>query len=147
MTRDEVLDRLKAVDDPEIPGLSIVDMGMVTAILVTDGDVRVTLRPTYIGCPALDVIRTAVERALKPARAWVAFDMTAPWSTEDVTAKGKDALKAFGIAPPRPPSLQVECPECGSENTRMTSPFGSTLCRAVYYCEQCHVPFEAWKTV
>lgn len=147
MTKQEVLNRLKSVHDPEIPDLSIVDMGMVTDVVVTDDTVRVTLRPTYIGCPALDWIRTAVENALEPATARIQFDMTAMWSTSDLSPEGRAKLQAFGIAPPRLDGEEVECPQCGSDNTHMTSQFGPTLCRAIYYCQHCQVPFEAWKTV
>ncbi len=147
MTSDQVLDRLKSVHDPEIPDLSIVEMGMVMAVSVSDDAIRVTLRPTYIGCPALDWIRIGVENALKPAAASVQFDMGAIWSASDITPEGKAKLQAFGIAPPQLDSQPVRCPQCGSENTRRTSQFGSTLCRSMYYCEHCQEPFEAWKTV
>lgn len=147
MTRQEVLDRLKSVHDPEIPGLSIVDMGVVLDVLVADDTVQVTLRPTYIGCPALDWIRSAVERALTPISALVRYDMTAMWSTADMSAEGRTQLKAFGIAPPPSAGEPMECPQCGSDDTQMTSPFGSALCRAIYYCPHCQEPFEAWKTV
>ncbi|NMP22804.1 1,2-phenylacetyl-CoA epoxidase subunit PaaD [Sulfobacillus harzensis] len=147
VTRQEVLHRLQAVHDPEIPDLSIVDMGMVTDVVVTNDSVEVTLRPTYIGCPALDWIKSAVERALEPTIAEVQFNMTALWSTSDLSEQGRDRLKRFGIAPPREGGEAVECPHCGSDDTHMTSPFGSTLCRSIYYCQHCQVPFEAWKTL
>lgn len=146
MTRQEVLERLKSVHDPEIPDLSIVDMGVVLDVLVSDDSVQVTLRPTYIACPALDWIRSAVETALAPSRAVVQYHMTASWSTADMSSEGRAQLKAFGIAPPQRAGEPVACPQCGSSDTEMTSAFGSTLCRAIYYCQRCQGPFEAWKT-
>ena len=147
MTRQEVMNRLKSVHDPEIPGLSIVDMGAVLDVAVADDMVQVTLRPTYIGCPALDWIRSAVEKALAPAPALVRYEMTALWSTADMSSEGHAQLKAFGIAPPQPGDGPIACPHCGSDDTELTSPFGSALCRAIHYCRDCQEPFEAWKTV
>lgn len=145
MTKQDVLDRLKTVNDPEIPGLSIVDLGMVIAVAVQDDSIQVTLRPTYLGCPALDWIRAAVERALRPMAASVQYNMTDLWSATDITVDGRASLKAFGIAPANEDRPVIECPQCGSEETHMTSPFGSARCRTIYYCDTCRQPFEAWK--
>lgn len=148
MTRQEVLDRLRSVYDPEIPGLSIVDMGLVASVSVMEDKVEVILRPTFIACPALDWIRRHAEEALSPLEAHVEFDVSRAWSSADMSAGGRDMLQSFGIAPPPTRDAgTVPCPLCGSNQTACSSPFGSALCRAQYYCHECQQPFEAWKTV
>lgn len=147
MTRDDVWERLRTVPDPEIPDVNIVDLGMIAGILISEGDVHITLRPTFLGCPALDWIRASIEKALDPITTWVQFDMTSNWTAELITPHGRRQLQAFGIAPPVRDSRDVVCPLCGSHATHRTSPFGPTVCRAVYYCQGCEQPFEAWKTV
>ncbi|MCL5116775.1 MAG: phenylacetate-CoA oxygenase subunit PaaJ [Firmicutes bacterium] len=146
MTPEEVWERLHTVPDPEIPGLSIVDLGMVVSVEV-DPTVRIVLRPTFIGCPALDWMRAHVEEALAPHPAEVEFAMTMAWSTTDISEDGRRKLQEFGVAPPHTGDTPVPCPLCGSSDTRRQAAFGSTLCRASYYCEGCHQPFEAWKTI
>jgi ring-1,2-phenylacetyl-CoA epoxidase subunit PaaD len=147
MTRADVLERLRTVHDPEIPDLSIVDLGMVAGVAVADDEVHITLKPTFIGCPALDWIRTDIEQAVGPLRAWVQYDMTSIWTTDDLTEDARSVLKAFGIAPPPNHNGRLQCPLCGGADTHQTSPFGSTLCRAMYYCQGCQQPFEAWKSI
>ncbi len=145
MTRDMVLERLSTVNDPEIPDLSIVDLGMVESIIVTHERVHVTLRPTFVACPALDWIRDRAEAALQPMKAHVSYDFDHPWSGNDMTAQGRRHLQSFGIAPPQDPSHAVSCPLCQSQDTYQSSIFGATLCRSLYYCKNCQQPFEAWK--
>lgn len=147
MTRDDVIELLRTVNDPEIPDLSIVDLGMVESIIVTPERVHLTLRPTFIGCPALNWIRNRAVAVLHPTRTLVCYDFEHPWSAEDITKKGRQQLRAFGIAPPNGASLAVSCPLCGSQKTAQTSMFGATLCRSVYYCDACQQPFEAWKSI
>lgn len=147
VTQEVVWEKLRTVRDPEIPTLSIVDLGMVAGVIVTSEQVHVTLRPTFMGCPALDWIRERTIAALQPLPAHVTYDYTHPWSSADMTEPGREQLKAFGIAPPVDPGRAVSCPHCQSLDTCQTSSFGGTLCRSLYYCNQCKQPFDAWKPV
>jgi ring-1,2-phenylacetyl-CoA epoxidase subunit PaaD len=145
VTEDEVYERLQAVHDPEIPELSIVDLGMITAVAVLNDEVQIAVRPTFIGCPALDWIRAQIEEVIEPNRCCVHIDSSSAWSTEHITEAGRRTLRAFGIAPPSPVEGATACPLCGSANTRLTSLFGAALCRATYYCDDCRQPFEGLK--
>ncbi len=147
MTQEELWERLKTVDDPEMPGVSIVDLGMVVEFSLDGDEADVTLKPTFIGCPGLDWMKMRVQRALKPLASHVHYDMTRIWSQEDLTDEGREKLRVSGIAPPQLHSDLVECPMCGSTDTHRSSQFGSTLCRSIFYCESCQQPFEAWKKV
>ncbi len=146
MSPHEILDTLKTVTDPEIPTLNIVDLGMVVSAS-GDPDIVIVLRPTYLGCPALDWIAQAVRKALEPLECQVSFDRTQIWSSTDMTEPGRARLSQFGIAPPPDDANMVPCPLCGSNNTHQSSPFGSTLCRSSYYCQDCRQPFETWKRI
>jgi len=121
---------LRRVHDPEIPTVSIVDLGLVHAVAVTPDRIRVELLPTFVACPALEVIRSAVTDTLagfgRPVD--VAFTFAVPWTTERLTAAGRDGLRAAGIAPPADPA-EVRCPYCASARVAMDSAFGPTLCR------------------
>lgn len=141
MTESEIWDRLGTVPDPEVPNLSIVDLGMVVS--VRHDPLEVVLRPTFVGCPALSWIADQVKHALGPVD--VRYDMTHPWSSQEISAEGRHKILEFGIAPPKNDKGPVACPFCASDKTRRMSQFGSALCRASYYCDQCHQPFEAWK--
>lgn len=147
MTYDEVFECLNTVYDPEIPDLSIVDLGMIADVSLRNDEVHIRVTPTFIGCPATEWIRKRIEEALEPTRSWVQIDASSTWSTADITAHGRKTLQAFGIAPPPNSANVTPCPLCGSEHTRLTSPFGSALCRATYYCEHCQQPFEGFKTL
>ena len=186
VTEAAVWAALAEVPDPEIPLVSIVDLGIVRAVRVLpgaavsgiaapgDADERITveLLPTFVGCPALDVLRaTALQRVreLAPAAAVsVEFTFGEPWTTERITNAGREGLRRSGFAPPTAgdargsaaghplapaelPLVQlapaVPCPHCGSRRTRLESPFGPALCRAVYHCSACRQPFEAFKAV
>jgi ring-1,2-phenylacetyl-CoA epoxidase subunit PaaD len=151
---------LADVSDPEIPGLSIVDLGMVRSIRVGPDRIRVELLPTFIGCPAIDVIRTAVRERLAPFARLVETEVSfaEPWTTERITADGRNLLRERGFAPPVATAPADElplfsrisaspCPYCGSRNTRLQNAFGPTLCRAIAHCEDCRQPFEQFKTV
>ena len=152
LTHDDVRAALAEVHDPEIPSISIVDLGVVERIAVVGETAEIDLLPTFAGCPALDVIRTDVEAAvralgLEPA---VRFVMTPPWTSERMTEAGRDALGTFGIAPPvleigRKPAT-VACPYCGATATVEESAFGPTLCRTIRYCPSCRNPFEGFKS-
>jgi ring-1,2-phenylacetyl-CoA epoxidase subunit PaaD len=144
-----VLAILRTVHDPEIPTVSIVDLGLVHDVRSeSDGAVAVELLPTFVACPALDVIRSTVEDALgvigRPVD--VRFVRTVPWTTERLTAAGHDGLRRAGIAPPSAVD-DVRCPYCDSAEVAIDSAFGPTLCRSLFYCRGCRQPFEAFKPI
>ena len=152
---------LQSVKDPEIPAVSVVEMGMIKDVSVTDADVRVTVLPTFTGCPAVGVIKLDVASAISAVpgvqNVEVDFSYSPPWTAERITELGRKKLKEFGLAPPtgEGPVLITDigmpivaiCPFCGSKETRKESAFGPTPCRAVYYCDSCRNPFEQFKTV
>ncbi len=142
MTEQAVREALGRVMDPEIPTISIVDLGMVDEVRVHAEHVEVALLPTFLGCPALDLIEEAVLKAIPSAV--VTFRHDPPWSTERITEAGKEGLRRFGIAPP---DDVVRCPRCGSEQVLAENLFGPTRCRAIYYCRACRSPFEAFKAI
>ncbi len=157
VTEEVVRDALASVMDPEIPACSIVDLGMVHDVRVTGDAIEVDLLPTFVGCPATDMIRRDVVRALRgvapDAAPKVTFVWDPPWTTDRITASGRDALRGFGIAPaPAARStgttllqIQVPCPYCGSLDTVVESDFGPTPCRTIRYCRACNNPFEGFK--
>lgn len=149
---------LAAVADPEIPVLSIVDLGIVRRVLARPGEpVRIALTPTYSGCPATEAIRAQVRAALAAhgfADALLEEELTPPWTSEWLSVEGRAKLAAFGIAPPEVPvaSLRalrgprpVACPRCGSRATECLSEFGSTPCKAHHRCRSCAEPFDYFK--
>jgi ring-1,2-phenylacetyl-CoA epoxidase subunit PaaD len=139
---------LAAVLDPELPIVSIIDLGMVGGLRVDPDVVEVTLLPTFIGCPALELIEAAVRAALVPLGrpVAVATSFDPPWTTERITPEGRAALAAAGIAPPAEPA-DVHCPMCASSQVVLDSLFGPTRCRSLFYCRDCRQPFEAMKPV
>jgi ring-1,2-phenylacetyl-CoA epoxidase subunit PaaD len=156
LTKESIQRVLETVMDPEIPTCSIVDLGMIERIAVQSDQIEIDLLPTFAGCPALDVIKEDVERTLEKlapdTQVRVRFVMNPPWTTDRVTAAGKEALKEYGIAPAvhRPIVLEiitkpVACPYCGSTQTMEESAFGPTPCRSVLYCTSCRNPFEGFK--
>jgi ring-1,2-phenylacetyl-CoA epoxidase subunit PaaD len=149
---------LGEVPDPEIPVLSIVDLGIVRRVRQeADGRVHVAITPTYSGCPATEVIRAMVRAALDAAGLCDAIleeVLSPPWSSDWLTPSGRDKLRRFGIAPPEEPvasarrlwhAAPVTCPRCGSRNTERVSEFGSTPCKAHYRCGSCCEPFDYFK--
>ncbi len=140
---------LRDVADPEIPAISIVDLGMVHRVVAEASSIRVELLPTWVGCPALDAIRAAVTERLarfgRPVE--VDFTFAVPWTTERISAAGRGQLKASGFAPPTADLDDVECPYCDAADVRMSSVFGPTQCRSLFYCRSCRQPFEAFKPV
>jgi ring-1,2-phenylacetyl-CoA epoxidase subunit PaaD len=139
---------LADVPDPELPVVSIVGLGMVHRVTVAPDAIRVSLLPTFVGCPALDVIRdSVVERlAVFGRRVEVHMSFEVPWTSDRISGDARDALREVGIAPPAPPEA-MRCPWCDSTNVAMDSAFGPTQCRSLYYCRDCRQPFEALKTV
>jgi ring-1,2-phenylacetyl-CoA epoxidase subunit PaaD len=143
-----VLEILRGVADPEIPTVSIVDLGMVERIEVGPDRIEVELLPTFVGCPAQELIRGAVLDALGPLRrpTIVGFSFRVPWTSDRITALGRERLAASGFAPPAEPA-DVRCPYCHSGRVAMDSAFGSTQCRSLFYCRDCRQPFEAFKPI
>jgi len=148
VTEAQVRAALATVHDPEIPTVSIVDLGVVERVAVLSGVIEVELLPTFVGCPALEVIRASVEDALAPLGLPVRADFTwrVPWTSDRITPAGRQRLAASGFAPPAEPEA-VRCPYCGSEHVVMDSAFGPTQCRSLFYCRGCRQPFEAFKPV
>jgi ring-1,2-phenylacetyl-CoA epoxidase subunit PaaD len=140
---------LAEVADPEIPAVSIVDLGIVhKATVAESGRIDVELLPTFVGCPAIEAIRTAVSERLRtfgrPVDVSVSFEV--PWTSARITAAGRRRLRDSGFAPPSEPE-DVRCPYCASAKVAMDSAFGPTLCRSLFYCRDCRQPFEAFKAV
>ena len=147
---------VRAVDDPELPHVTIGELGMVRSVEVDGVHAHVRLTPTYTGCPATEQIQADVEAAVVAAgyEPAVEFVMSPPWSTDDITDEGRAKLAAAGIAPPGAAvdgpiaiDLPVECPRCGSRRTRMTAAFGATACKSLHYCDGCNEPFESFKAI
>lgn len=143
-----VLSALRDVVDPEIPAISIVDLGMVGSIDIDDARIRVELLPTFIGCHALGLIQAAVEERLATFGRQVvaAPSMRTTWTSERISADGHRALRSAGIAPPSAPE-DVRCPYCDSDHVAMDNAFGPAQCRSLFYCLSCRQPFEAFKPV
>lgn len=156
-TVDNIRSLLYNVFDPEIPTISVVDLGVITNISVDElGFVSVEMTPTFVGCPAIDVMKKGVEDILSQNgvenfKVNVSFDT--PWDSNRITEQGKKILKDFGLAPPPKYDLvfeldilhKVNCPFCDSENTVLQTPFGPTLCRSIHYCNNCSQAFEQFK--
>lgn len=147
-TRADVVAALENVADPEIPTVSIVDLGMVLDVRVDGERIGIELLPTFVGCPALEVIRASVVEALAPFGTPVEAEFTwrVPWTSARISERGRSRLAASGFAPPAAPE-DVRCPYCGSEQVAMDSAFGPTQCRSLFYCRSCRQPFEAFKPI
>ncbi|HKT75345.1 MAG TPA: 1,2-phenylacetyl-CoA epoxidase subunit PaaD [Sphingobium sp.] len=141
---DRIMAILSKVPDPEIPAVSITDLGIVRSVRQNPPAVLIT--PTYTGCPATIAISAAVRKALDEAgfdNVAVETILSPPWTTDWISAEGRERLRAYGIAPPR--TGPVECPRCGSRNTQEVSRFGSTPCKALWRCPDCSEPFDRFK--
>jgi ring-1,2-phenylacetyl-CoA epoxidase subunit PaaD len=150
---------LESVMDPELPVLSVVDLGIVRSVQLEGKAVELVITPTYTGCPAMDVITMQLKIVLASAGyvpVTIRSVLSPAWTTEWMSESGRDKLKAYGIAPPNPKQSvctpayfqreeAVECPHCGSYNTNMISEFGSTACKALYRCSVCQEPFDYFK--
>lgn len=155
----DIISLLARVYDPEVPVLSILDLGIVRAVTIANGEVEITITPTYSGCPAMDVIRTQIRMALLEngfSNHKITTVLSPAWTTEWMSEEGKKKLKDYGIAPPNnkqqvcqealfSPNEAIQCPQCNSYNTRRVSEFGSTACKALYQCEACKEPFDYFK--
>jgi ring-1,2-phenylacetyl-CoA epoxidase subunit PaaD len=160
VTAERVWEALAEIPDPEIPVISLVDLGVVKDIAVEGSRVRIEFTPTFMGCPALDVMKAAMERKVEElgAEAEVRVVMDDSWSTDRISAVGREKLRAAGFAPPAPreaaaPTLvqlqkgPLRCPYCGSTDTKLENLFGPTPCRSLRYCSSCRQPFEQFKTI
>jgi ring-1,2-phenylacetyl-CoA epoxidase subunit PaaD len=159
VTADDVWAALAEIPDPEIPVISLVDLGVVKGVEVENGTVHVEFTPTFMGCPALEVMLKAMEARIAELGAVPAVNVRLDdsWSTDDITAEGREKLRVAGFAPPAPrPAAKLElvqlqrgfrCPYCGSLETRLENLFGPTPCRSIRYCESCRQPFEQFKTI
>jgi ring-1,2-phenylacetyl-CoA epoxidase subunit PaaD len=160
VTIDQVWDALAEIPDPEIPVVSLVDLGVVRDVAVENGTVRVDFTPTFLGCPALEVMRDAMAERIRALGAEPEINVRVDdsWSTDRITPQGREKLRASGFAPPAPreasaPTLvqlqsnAYRCPYCGSTDTRLENIFGPTPCRSLRYCATCRQPFEQFKTI
>lgn len=146
--RQRAWDAAATVVDPEIPVLTIADLGVLREVAVSGDQVEVTITPTYSGCPATLAIEQAIRAALDGAgfgRVAVRTVLSPAWSTDWITPEGHEKLRAYGIAPPTPGGGPVECPRCGSAQTEEVSRFGSTPCKAQWRCRDCLEPFDRFK--
>ncbi len=149
LDRNYIQNILEEVTDPEIPVITITDLGIVRDVLVTDDFVEVIITPTYSGCPAMLEIEKNIHNALKKEgidNFKITTVLSPAWTTEWMTEKGKQKLKEYGIAPPNPTNPEdIECPQCGSKNTQLLSEFGSTACKSLFKCNNCLEPFDYFK--
>jgi ring-1,2-phenylacetyl-CoA epoxidase subunit PaaD len=160
VTAGQVWDALAEIPDPEIPVVSLIDLGVVRDVTVENGTVRVDFTPTFLGCPALEVMRDAMAERIRALGAEPEINVCVDdsWSTDRITPQGRKKLRESGFAPPAPraasaPTLvqlqsnAFRCPYCGSTNTRLENIFGPTPCRSLRYCSSCKQPFEQFKTI
>ncbi len=160
MTEAAVWEALAEIPDPEIPVISLVDLGVVRDVAIDGERVRVEFTPTFLGCPALEVMRDAMAEKVRelggdPDVRVISDDS---WSSDKITPEGREKLRAAGLAPPAPreataptlvqlQSATFRCPYCGSKDTKLENIFGPTPCRSVRYCASCRQPFEQFKTI
>lgn len=155
-----VWEALATVSDPEIPAISVVDLGVIGDVSFDGDRLTVELLPTFVGCPAVEVMRHDIAERLAAMANEVVVDVTfsPPWTSERITAAGREQLRESGFAPPvvAPASFGLdelsvlpvaECPYCGSRDTTLENAFGPTLCRAIYHCAACRQPFEQFKRI
>lgn len=158
LTSAQAWDILKRVPDPEIPVISVTELGIVREVLAAEDGVDVVVTPTYSGCPATEVIERSIREALSAAGAGtvrVTTRLAPPWTTDWIEADAQEKLRAYGIAPPgaggadasQPLTFvpRIACPRCGSRDTERLSQFGATACKALYRCRACREPFEYFK--
>jgi ring-1,2-phenylacetyl-CoA epoxidase subunit PaaD len=154
--RQRVWDAAAQVVDPEIPVLTIADLGVLREVVVSDGRVEIAITPTYSGCPAMNMIALEIELALEREgldKPRIRTVLAPAWTTDWMSDGGRRKLREYGIAPPQPGSgrralfgvQQVACPQCGCENTEVLSEFGSTSCKALWRCRSCREPFDYFK--
>ncbi|MEZ4824879.1 MAG: 1,2-phenylacetyl-CoA epoxidase subunit PaaD [Bacteroidia bacterium] len=155
-TKEEIFTLLEKVKDPEIPVISLVQLGVVKDVRVEGEKVFVEIVPTFAGCPAIemmknDVVKTLEEAGIREMEVKISYRQS--WTTNQISTKGRQLLKDFGLSPPRPFEGELtmeelkyaQCPKCNSTNTRLLSTFGPTACRAIHHCNDCHETFEQMK--
>ena len=154
VTETAIWEAFEEIPDPEIPVISLVDLGVIRSVDVSNGRVHVEFTPTFLGCPALEVMKRAMEDKVAElgAEADVEVVNDDSWSTDKITAAGREKLRAAGFAPPAPRLVQLQsqvhrCPYCGSGDVALDNLFGPTQCRSLRYCRACRQPFEQFKTV
>jgi ring-1,2-phenylacetyl-CoA epoxidase subunit PaaD len=162
VSETEVWEALAEVPDPEIPVVSVVDLGLVHAVELDERRLRVELLPTFVGCPALELIRASVAERLAGMAPVVEVEMTfaVPWTSDRITTEGRRKLRDSGFSPPGPAPAsdrplfstialrpRAACPWCGSDDTTLENLFGPTLCRTLFWCNRCRQPFEQFKAV
>ena len=159
-TADEVWEALAEIPDPEIPVISLVDLGVIKSVTVDDDRVLIDFTPTFMGCPALETMQREMRVKVRElgAEAEVRIVLDDSWSTDRISPDGREKLRLAGFAPPAPRSagtlelVQLQsgafrCPYCGSTDTRLDNLFGPTPCRSIRYCNDCRQPFEQFKTI
>jgi len=152
-TEKNIWEILQTVPDPEIPVLSVLDLGIIREIKVQEDEVEVVITPTYSGCPAMDAISIDIKLKLAEhgyKKIKITSILSPAWTTDWMSEEGKKKLKAYGITPPILRSddasdRKIECPQCHSHNTKLLSQFGSTACKALYQCNDCKEPFDYFK--
>lgn len=148
---EQIWSWIEEVADPEIPVISVVDLGIVRDLRWDHHQLMVTVTPTYSGCPATEVIAREIRQALIARgieKVRIETKISPAWTTDWINERGRERLREFGIAPPANGLIQIEnvaCPRCGSPDTEMISRFGSTPCKAIYKCRACLEPFDAFK--
>lgn len=159
ITEQNIWQALETVNDPEIPVLSIIDLGIVRNVVYKNNEtVEIVITPTYVGCPAMDVIAMQIRMSLLQAgikNIQISTQLSPAWTTDWMTEVGKQKLKAYGIMPPQLKKVQqsnlfveedyIICPHCNSNDTNLISQFGSTACKALYQCNDCKEPFDYFK--
>ncbi len=146
----QVWDWLEDVPDPEIPVISVVDLGIVRDVAWADDTLEITVTPTYSGCPATSVIARDIEQAMSGRgleNVAVKTQIAPPWTTDWLSEKGRDRLTEYGIAPPQRSGGPKACPQCKGENLSLVSQFGSTPCKALWRCKDCLEPFDYFKCI
>lgn len=159
LDKETIYSYLSEINDPEVPVLSIIDLGIVRDVNINDDEIEVIITPTYSGCPAMDVIAATIKIQLAAPgskKVKITQVLSPAWTTEWMSEEGKRKLKEYGIAPPNPKQQvcdqklfaeaeAVQCPHCNSYHTRRISEFGSTACKALYQCNDCKEPFDYFK--
>ncbi len=149
--KQKILSILQHVADPEVPVLSVLDLGIVRDIKISDNETEIVITPTYSGCPAMDMISMNIRLALIEngyKNIKITSVLSPAWTTDWMSEEGKKKLKEYGIAPPLYSSSKetiIECPQCHSQHTKLISQFGSTACKALYQCNDCKEPFDYFK--
>lgn len=149
---------LDEVKDPEIPVLSLVDLGVIREVRIDADIIKIVITPTFVGCPALEMMKEEIVDVLTRngiSKVEIEVSFREPWTSDRISEKGREAIRKFGLAPPPPASLftdleileHVNCPRCNSTDTELRNAFGATLCRSIHYCNRCREAFEQFKPV